>query len=59
MYDWETMHPQNQLEQEQFYELNGFAALEQPASVQVEMEQSQHIDDIENNSTPSSFDSIV
>ena len=59
MYDWETMHSQNPPEQEQSYELDGIAALEQPALVQQEVEQSQHIDDIEKNSTPNSFDSIV
>jgi hypothetical protein len=59
MYDWETMHPQNPGEQEQLYELDGIAALEQTALVQEEVEQSQNIDDIKNNSTPPSFDSIV
>ena len=52
MYDWEAMDPQNPPEEEQSYELDGIAALEQPALLQEEVEQSQHADDIENNLTP-------
>ena len=59
IYDWETMHQQNLPEEEQSYELDGITALEQPAFLQEEVEQSQHADDMENNSSPPSFDSIV
>ena len=46
-YDWETMQPQDRWEQEQLYELEGIAALEQLALVKDEVEQSQRIHELE------------
>jgi hypothetical protein len=43
MYDWETLSPENQREQEQLFELDNTAALEQPALVQDDAEQSPRI----------------
>ena len=46
-YNWETMHPRDRWDQEQLYELEGIAALEQLALIQDEMNQSQHIHALE------------
>jgi hypothetical protein len=43
-YDLETMDPKEQWEQEQLYELEGFAVLEQLAQIQDETEQQNSID---------------
>ncbi|CAF1536382.1 unnamed protein product [Didymodactylos carnosus] len=43
MYDWEMLSPENQQEQDQLFELDSTAALEQPALVQDDAEQSARI----------------
>ena len=51
VYDWETMHPRDRWEQEQLYELEGIAALEQLALLQDELKQSQQIHALEVSET--------
>ena len=43
MYDWTTLPPENQREQGQLFEFESTAAIEQPALVQDDAEQSSRI----------------
>ena len=47
-YEWETMDPKQRWKQEQLNEFEGFAALEQFAFIQDELEQQRQTDEVAN-----------
>jgi hypothetical protein len=73
LFDWDTIFSNDQPDQDPLYELEDIVAMEQPASVEEAVEQSQHnhlidataeedhtiLDRVENNSTTHSFDSRI